>query len=119
MPDLSAQRDEATIQAGGVGKLLKKYASHDLIILDEWLLDKPNAEERRFLFELLERRLGHGSIIFCTQYKKEDWHTRLGGGVHADAIMDRVIHNAIWVETGQMNMREHYAKIQLLESRES
>lgn len=45
------------------------------------------------------------STIFCTQYRKEDWHTRLGGGVHADAIMDRIVHNAIWIETGRFSRK--------------
>lgn len=47
--------------------------------------------------------------MFCTQYSQKDWHQRLGSGVHADAIMDRIIHNTIWVETGTYNMREHTA----------
>lgn len=49
------------------------------------------------------------SIVFCTQYSQKDWHQRLGSGVHADAIMDRIIYNTIWVETGTYNMREHTA----------
>ena len=58
------------------------------------------------LFELIERRYDESSTVFCTQYPKKDWHQRLGGGVHADAIMDRIVHNAVWVETGTVNMRE-------------
>ncbi|WP_304481772.1 hypothetical protein [Cryobacterium sp. M23] len=46
-------------------------------------------------------------ISRCSSQK--DWHQRLGSGVHADAIMDRIIHNTIWVETGTYNMREHTA----------
>jgi hypothetical protein len=42
-----------------------------------------------------------------SQYAKKDWHQRLGSGVHADAIMDRIIHNTIWVDTGNHNMRQH------------
>ena len=49
------------------------------------------------------------STVFCTQYAKKDWHQRLGSDVHADAIMDRTVHNTIWIETGAMNMREHTA----------
>jgi len=45
------------------------------------------------------------------QYSQKAWHQRLGSGVHADAIMDRIIHNAIWVETGNYNMREHTALV--------
>ena len=36
----------------------------------------------------------------------QDWHPRLGGGVHADAIMDRIVHNAVWVDMGEANMRQ-------------
>ena len=64
------------------------------------------------LLELLERRHDTGSTVFCTQYAKKDWHPRLGGGVHADAIMDRIVHNTIWIDTGTRNMREHTAMTQ-------
>lgn len=45
------------------------------------------------------------STIFCTQYQKKDWHARLRGGVHADAIMDGIVHNAVWLDSGEVNMR--------------
>ena len=77
--------------------------------LDEWLLDKPTESMRTMLLELMERRYGETSTVFCTQYSQKDWHQRLGSGVHADAIMDRIIHNTVWVETGTYNMREHTA----------
>lgn len=35
----------------------------------------------------MELRYGTASTVFCTKFKKKDWHPRLGGGVHADAIM--------------------------------
>lgn len=53
----------------------------------------------------MERRLGAGSTAFCTQIQKKNWHARLGGGIHADAIMDRIVHNVAWVEMGDANMR--------------
>lgn len=113
LPDLLMEYDETTLVTKGVAKLLKKYSSYNLLILDEWLLEDISDEEQHFLFELIERRHDSASTIFCTQYRKDDWHARLGGGVHADAIMDRIVHNAVWVETGSMNMREHYAKNKL------
>ncbi|MFB9986921.1 ATP-binding protein [Bacillus benzoevorans] len=75
-------------------------------------LDDLTEEEQHFLFELIERRHDNSSTIFCTQFKKEDWHARLGGGVHADAMMDRIVHNAAWMFTGNLNMRQLYAKKQ-------
>ncbi|WP_416347660.1 ATP-binding protein [Cryobacterium sp. 10I1] len=61
------------------------------------------------LLELLARRYDQASTVFCTQYAQKDWHQRLGSGAHDDAIMDRIVHNTIWVETGGHNMREHTA----------
>jgi len=110
LPTLLMAYDEATLAAQGVEKLLKKYAAYGLLILDEWLMSDISEAEQHFIFELVERRHDGSSTIFCTQYRREDWHARLGGGVHADAIMDRIVHNAVWIETGNMNMREYYAK---------
>ena len=65
---------------------------------------------RGMLMELMELRYVTGSTVFCTQFRKKDWHARLGGGVHADAIMDRIVHNSIWMEMGEVNMRERMSK---------
>jgi DNA replication protein DnaC len=110
MPDLLALRDEASLGRRGIAGFLRRFGGYDLLILDEWLLDKLSGEEKRVLFEIIERRHDCASTVFCTQYRKEDWHSRLGGGVHADAIMDRIVHNVYWIDAGTMNMREHYSK---------
>ncbi|MGO1408218.1 MAG: ATP-binding protein, partial [Brachybacterium sp.] len=88
---------------------LQKPATPSDAMSHEWLLDFPDEDMQRMLLELLERRYGNTSTVFCTQYAMKDWHPRVGGGVHADAIMDRIIHNTIWIETGSYNMREHAA----------
>lgn len=61
------------------------------------------------LLDLMERRYCETSAVFWTQYSKKDWHQRLYSGGHADAIMGRIIHNIIWVETDKYNMRAHIA----------
>ena len=109
MPDLEEVWIQAADKPQGQAKLLKKYASFPLLVVVEWLLDSPNESMRSMLLELLERRYDTASTVFCPQYAKKDWHQRLGSGVHADAIMDRVVHNTIWIETGTYNMREHTA----------
>lgn len=111
LPDLLVERDEASLVTKGVTKLINKYANYDLLILDEWLLDSLSEEEIHFIFELVERRYDTSSTIYCTQFMKKDWHQRLGGGVHADAMMDRIVHNAVWYDTGDKNIREYEAKI--------
>lgn len=105
MPDLEEQWRAAGDRPSGVSKLLRKLSNYTVLVLDEWLLDIPGEEFRSFIFELAERRYGTASTIFCTQHRKQEWHARLGGGVHAEAIMDRIVHNAVWLEMGKLNMR--------------
>lgn len=109
MPDLEETWATARDRPAGKEKWLRKYAAFTLLVIDEWLLDPPDDATRSMLLELLERRYDATSTVFCTQYAKKDWHQRLGSGVHADAIMDRIVHNTIWIETGGTNMREHLA----------
>lgn len=109
MPDLEETWATARDRPAGKEKWLRKYAAFTLLVIDEWLLDPPDDTTRSMLLELLERRYDATSTVFCTQYAKKDWHQRLGSGVHADAIMDRIVHNTIWIETGGTNMREHLA----------
>lgn len=112
MPELEELWALAKDQPMGATKFLKKYAAFTLLVIDEWLLDHPDEAMRSMLLELLERRYDTASTVFCTQYAKKDWHQRLGSGVHADAIMDRIVHNTLWVDTGTHNMREHAASNQ-------
>nr|WP_275579095.1 ATP-binding protein [Brachybacterium muris] len=109
MPDLEEAWALAKDKPQGQTKFLRKYSTFSLLVIDEWLLDHPDEGMRSMLLELLERRYDTGSTVFCTQYPKKDWHARLGGAVHADAIMDRIVHNTIWIDTGDRNMREHTA----------
>lgn len=110
IPDLHSTWETERHKPQGETKLLKKLTGFDCLCLDEWLLDPPEADFRSFLFELLERRYESAATIFCTQFKQSDWHHRLGGGVHADAIMDRVVHGAVWFNSGEVNMREKLSK---------
>ncbi|WP_233193265.1 ATP-binding protein [Cryobacterium sp. Y29] len=107
MPDLKEAWVAAQDSHGGSGTFLRKYAAFTLLVIDEWLLGRPMESMLGMLLELMERRYGETSTVFCTQYSQKDWHQRFGSGVHADALMDRIIHNTIWVETGTYNMREH------------
>lgn len=109
MPDLEESWREARGRPGGERKLTRKYAAFQLLVLDEWLLDRPDELFRGFILELMEARYGSRSTVFCTQFRKKDWHARLGGGVHADAIMDRIVHDTYWVGMGEMNMRQRLA----------
>lgn len=108
MPRLEEMLADATESRGsvGAGKLARKLANYRLLAIDEWLLKKPDDAMRSFLLELMELRCGTGSTLFSTQYKEGDWQPRLGGDTTAEAILDRIRTNAIWMDTGAVNMRE-------------
>ena len=106
MPDLLMSREEELAAGVPESKILKKYARYRVLVVDEWLMDPLNPDQMRFFLELVDRRHDKSSTIWCSQYRVEDWHSRLGGGTHADAIMDRIVHNAVTLLTGEVNMRE-------------
>ena len=107
LPDLLVMHDDChNLSSQHIERLLSKFSRYDLLILDEWLMEALTEAEKHFIFELIERRYDTGSTIFCTQYKQEDWLSRLGGDVHAEAITDRIVHNAVWLNMGSRNMRE-------------
>ena len=110
VPDVEEPRRAQVDRDGSDAKLVKKLASFQLLVLDEWLLEKPDDGMRTFFLEVMERRFKEGSTVFCTQFQRKDWHARLGGDTTAEAIMDRIVHNSIWMEMGEVNMRERMSK---------
>lgn len=58
------------------------------------------------LFELIERRYAAKSTVLCTQYTPAEWHGRLGGGVQADAMVDRLIHGSVRIDLGDVNVHK-------------
>ena len=110
MPDMLAHRDEKLRSGWAEKRVINKYASYKVLILDEFLIDKPTREQMHFLLELTERRYDTTSTIFCSQYATDEWHRRMGGGAHAESVMDRIVHNAIRIPMGEVNMRERMAQ---------
>lgn len=105
LPDLLVEYAENSLLKGGKEKILRKYSSFKVLIIDEWLINDLSKDEISFIFELSERRFDATSTIFCTLYKKEAWIKRLGGGTLAESIAERYEHNVIRIETGDLNMR--------------
>lgn len=109
--DLEMSRNEGTYK-----KVMTKYANPLLLIIDEWLLLKPNDNEQKDIFELLHRRRKKSSTIFCSQYQKEGWYDQFGGASSplADAILDRIVHDAYMINiqsidpSKDVSMREVY-----------
>ena len=85
---------------------MRRSARYELLVIDEWLTEDVDDVAIRFLFELIERRYMSHSTVLCTQYAPAEWHGRLSGGVQADAMVDRLIHGAVRIDLGDVNVRK-------------
>ncbi|MCP4675823.1 MAG: ATP-binding protein [Deltaproteobacteria bacterium] len=79
---------------GTYPKLLKRFAKSDVLILDDFGMTPMKSIDRRDLLELLEDRDDMKSTIIAGQLPPESWHDYINDPTTADAICDRVIHNA-------------------------
>ena len=66
----------------------------DLLILDDWGPDRLTAGQRRDLMEIVEDRYQAGSTVITSQLPVDAWHAVIDEPTFADAILDRLIHNA-------------------------
>lgn len=96
---------------GRYHKLMSDFAKTDLLILDDWGLAKLNAEQRRDLLELLDDRHGHRSTIVTSQIPVDHWHDIIGDPTLADAILDRLVHNAYRLHLKGESMRKRQANL--------
>ena len=88
---------EALALARGDGRharLLKTLARVDLLILDDWGLAPLATDQRRDLLEIVDDRHQRGSTIITSQVPIEHWHQVIADPTIADAVLDRLIHNA-------------------------
>ncbi|TGT35935.1 transposase [Mesorhizobium sp. M8A.F.Ca.ET.165.01.1.1] len=88
---------EALAIARGDGRharMLKAIARVEVLILDDWGLSVLTATERRDLLEILEDRHERGSTVVTSQLPVDHWHEAIGDPTLADAILDRLVHNA-------------------------
>ena len=96
---------------GRYPKLLATLAKVDVLLLDDWGLMKLNAENRRDLLEVLEDRHGRRSTIATNQLPIEEWHAVIGDPTLADAILDRLVHNAYKINLRGGSMRKRQVKL--------
>jgi len=79
---------------GSFPRLFRQLVRADLLILDDWGPDRLTAPQRRDLMEIVEDRYGRGSILLTSQLPVDAWHDVIGEPTFADAILDRLVHNA-------------------------
>ena len=88
--------DELTLARadGSYARLLARFARIDVLVLDDWGLSPIKDLERRDLLEIMEDRHGLRSTIWTSQIPVAKWHDHVGDPTIADAICDRLLHNA-------------------------
>jgi DNA replication protein DnaC len=88
--------DELTLARadGTYPRLLARIARIDLVVIDDWGLVRIGEAQRRDLLEIVEDRHGHKSTILTSQIPVAQWHDHIGDPTIADAICDRLLHNA-------------------------
>ena len=95
---------------GRYARLLKSLGRTELLILDDFGLEPLDANARHDLLEILEERYGRRSTIVTSQLPIPSWHAVIGDPTYADAILDRLIHNAHRIELTGESLRRTKTK---------
>lgn len=90
-------------------RLMRSLTSPHLLILDDWGLEPLDAGARHDLLEILEDRYGRRSTIVTSQVPLEHWHQLIGDPTYADAILDRLVHNATRIDLTGESLRKKRA----------
>jgi len=114
LPRLLQQLDVAKGD-GRYAKMLKSFAKTDLFVIDDWGLKKLIKEQSHDLLEIFEDRHRLRSTLITSQLPVEHWHEIIGNPTLADAILDRLVHNAYRINLKGESMRKN--KINLTQNK--
>ena len=92
-------------------KILATLAKTDLLVLDDYGLAVLSKDQRHDLLEILEDRNGLRSTLVTSQLPLELWHEQIGDPTLADAILDRLVHNAHTIHLKGGSMRKKKANL--------
>jgi DNA replication protein DnaC len=91
---------------GSYPKLMNKIAKAKVLIIDDFCITPVKGAERKDLLEVIEDRQGIGSTIISTQIPIKNWFEAIGDPTIADAVLDRLIHNAHKIDLDGDSMRK-------------
>jgi DNA replication protein DnaC len=105
-------QDLAIARADGrYTKLLNEFARTELLVLDDWGIAPIGNDARRDLLEILDDRHNTRSTLVTSQLPVEHWHEYLGEPTLADAILDRLVHNAYRINLKGESMRKSVSSL--------
>jgi DNA replication protein DnaC len=101
---------------GSYLKELIRIEKHDLVILDDFGIQPLDPQSRASLMEIIEDRHSKRSTLFTSQVPVNKWHEVIGEQTIADAILDRIVHNAHRLELKGESLRKKKAQVQEVEN---
>ena len=96
---------------GTYHKELKKLARTRVLIIDDWGLEKLATAHRNDLLEIMDDRHPQASTIVISQLPTDQWYSSIGENTLADAILDRLMHNAHRLQLTGESMRKKHAEL--------
>ena len=91
---------------GSFMRLSNRLVRTDLLIIDDWGMETVAETQYRDFLEILDDRYGSGATLITSQFSTELWHDTIGNPTVADAILDRLVHNAHDLEFEGPSMRK-------------
>lgn len=95
---------------GRFPRMFRALVQADLLILDDWGPETMNPDQRRDLLEIFEDRYGARSTLVTSQIPLDQWHQVIGDPTLADAILDRLVHNAYRLELQGESLRKRHSR---------
>jgi DNA replication protein DnaC len=105
LPELTLARHD-----GRYTKILAALAKVDVLILDDLHRVAMNDNYRHDLLEIMDDRHGRRSTVVTSQFSPDDWHAAIGDPTLADAILDRLLHNAYRIPLTGESIRKNKDK---------
>lgn len=94
---------------GSYMNALKALSKVHLLTIDDWGLEALTSAQRNDLMEIMDDRHGHTSTILISQLPTDQWYQSIGDNTLADAILDRLMHNAHRLNLKGESMRKRHA----------
>ena len=96
---------------GRFAKWINQLAKTDVLLLDDWGLEKLNLGQRNDLLEIMEDRHNLKFTLITSQLPVTQWHSAIGDATLADAILDRLVHNAHKLKLKGESMRKNMSDL--------
>ena len=96
---------------GRYAKMMRALGKTDVLVMDDWGLAALTDQHRRDLLEILDDRYNLRATIITSQLPVAHWHEAVGDPTLADAILDRVVHNAYKINLSGSSMRKERGKL--------